>query len=589
MDIHSHAQPDLVRVTHASLELELDFERHEARGRVRLDLERHDPSAPLLLDAQALAIESAAGGDGGAREFRLAPPEAGLGSALTVQLAPADRSVTLRYHTTAGAEALQWLAPEQTHDKHAPFLFTQGQAILTRSWIPLQDSPSVRITYDAAIRCPEGLRPVMSAEQLGRGPDGAWRFRMPQPIPSYLIALGCGDLAFLPISERCGIWAEPGQVEAARSEFEDTEKMVQAAEKLFGPYRWGRYDLLVLPPSFPFGGMENPCLTFVTPTVIAGDRSLVSLIAHELAHSWSGNLVTNATWSDFWLNEGFTNYFEGRIMERIYGTDRARMEEQVDLAELEREMKDLPPRDQILQIDLKGRHPDDGVTDVPYVKGALFLSRLEELFGRGRFDRFLRSYFDSHAFRSMGTEQFVTYLRKVLFAQDPDLARRIDLAKWLGQPGIPEDAPRAQSKSLADVDRQIERFQQGAAPAELETRGWVTHQWLHFLEGIAGKLDAGAMAKLDAEFHFTATGNCEVLDTWLRLAIANGYAPADARIEEFLLTVGRRKYLEPLYKELAKTESGLARAKAIYSRARPRYHALSATTIDAVLGEKKAG
>jgi len=429
----------------------------------------------------------------------------------------------------------------------------------------------------------------MSAERAGQDTDGTFRFRMDRPIPPYLIALACGKLEFRKISERCGVWAEPSVVDRAREEFADTEKMVQAAESLFGPYRLGRYDLLVLPPSFPFGGMENPCLTFVTPTVIAGDRSLVSLIAHELAHSWSGNLVTNATWSDFWLNEGFTVYFEGRIMERIYGTERARMEAQVDLAELEREMKDLPPRDQILHIDLSGRNPDDGVTDVPYVKGALFLTRLEEIFGRGRFDRFLRSYFDSHAFRSIDTEQFVTYLEKVLFAQDRDLARQIDLAKWLGQPGLPGDAPRAQSKALADVDRQIERFEQGAAPAELETRGWVTHQWLHFLEGIAGKLDAGAMAKLDAEFHLTPTGNAEVLDTWLRLAIANGYAPADARLEEFLLTVGRRKYLEPLYKELAKSEAGLARAKAIYARARPRYHALAATTIDAVLGEKKPG
>jgi hypothetical protein len=250
-------------------------------------------------------------------------------------------------------------------------------------------------------------------------------------------------------------------------------------------------------------------------------------------------------------------------------------------------MKDLPPRDQILHVDLRGRHPDDGVTDVPYVKGALFLQRLEEVFGRGRFDRFLRSYFDSHAFRSIDTEQFVAYLRKVLFAQDQDLARGIDLAKWLGQPGIPEDAPYPQSKALLDVDRQIERWKQGAAPAELETRGWVTHQWLHFLEGIADGLDEAAMAKLDAEFHFTATGNNEVLDTWLRLAIASGYAPADERLEEFLLTVGRRKYLEPLYKELAKTEAGLARAKAIYARARPRYHALSTATIDAVLEGKK--
>jgi aminopeptidase N len=587
MDIHSHAQPDLVRVTHASLELELDFERHEARGQVRLDLERVDPSAPLLLDAQALAIESVSGGDGGAREFRLAPPDAAFGSALAVQLAPADRSVTLRYRTTAGAEALQWLAPEQTHDKRAPFLFTQGQSILTRTWIPLQDSPSVRITYDAAIRCPEGLRPVMSAEQLGRGPDGAWRFRMPQPIPSYLIALGCGDLAFLPISERCGIWAEPGQVEAARREFEDTEKMVQAAEKLFGPYRWGRYDLLILPPSFPFGGMENPRLTFATPTVLAGDKSLVSLVAHELAHSWSGNLVTNATWRDFWLNEGFTVYFESRIMEQVYGAERARMERQLAIAELERGMQELEPWQQVLHIQLAGHHPDDGFSDVPYTKGALFLARLEELVGRARFDAFLRKWFDEHAFQSVTTEDFRAFLLREL--PRVESTPGFDLDAWLEAPGLPADAPRPQTESLARVGREIDAWKQAHDAAALATEGWVTQQWQHFLEGIAAGIDAAQMQALDARFGFTRTGNCEILDIWLRLSIQCGYQQADARLEEFLMDVGRRKYLEPLYKELRKTPAGLERAKAIYAKARPRYHAVSSGTIDEVLGWKPGG
>jgi aminopeptidase N len=587
MDIHSHSQPERVRVTHASLELEIDPMQKEIRGTVLLSLDRREIEAPLVLDAKGIAIDSVKGSDGVDRLWQLGAEDPNLGAALSIELAFADTSVRIAYRTTPRSDALQWLDPDQTADHAAPFLFTQGESIFTRTWIPLQDSPGVRITYDARVKGPAGSTVLMSAERAGQDADGAFRFRMDRPIPPYLVALACGKLEFRKISERCGVWAEPSVVDRAREEFADTEKMVQAAESLFGPYRWGRYDLLVLPPSFPFGGMENPCLTFVTPTVIAGDRSLVSLIAHELAHSWSGNLVTNATWSDFWLNEGFTNYFESRIVERVYGTERARMEAQVDLAELEDEMKELPPRDQILHVDLKGRHPDDGVTGVPYTKGALFLTRLEEVFGRGRFDRFLRSYFDSHAFRSIDTEQFVTYLKKVLFSQDPELARQIDLAKWLGQPGLPEDTPRAQSKALADVDRQIERWEQGATAAELETRGWVTHQWLHFLEGLSGKLDADAMTKLDAEFHFTATGNCEVLDTWLRLAIQNGYAPADARLEEFLMTVGRRKYLEPLYKELAKTEAGLARAKAIYAKARPRYHAISAATIDAVLGEKK--
>ncbi|MBK7644570.1 MAG: M1 family metallopeptidase [Planctomycetes bacterium] len=584
MDIHSHAQPARVRVTHASLDLTLDFEAQRADGSVRLDLERSDLSAPLVLDSQALQIGRVEGADGTPREHQLGALDPQLGSALTITLLPGDRSVRVHYRTTKDTQALQWLAPEQTHDKRKPYLFTQGQAILTRTWIPLQDSPGVRITYDAVIRCPAGLTPVMSAEQLGQGQDGAWRFRMQQPIPSYLIALACGEIAFRPISERCGIWAEPGEVDAARAEFEDTERMVQAAEKLFGPYRWGRYDLLILPPSFPFGGMENPRLTFATPTVLAGDKSLVSLVAHELAHSWSGNLVTNATWSDFWLNEGFTVYFETRIMEAVYGTERAQMERQLAIAELERGMKELEPWQQVLHTDLRGHHPDDGFSDVPYTKGALFLTRLEELVGRPRFDAFLRKWFDEHAFQSVTTADLRAFLARELFAGKP--ATGIDLEAWLEQPGLPADAPRPATASLARVDLEVQRWNKSHDADALLTDGWVTQQWLHFLEGIAEGIDGSSLRALDARYRFTSSGNCEILDVWLRLSIRCSYAKADARLEEFLMQVGRRKYLEPLYKELARSPSGLERAKAIYAKARPRYHAVSQGTIDTLLDWK---
>jgi len=587
MDVHSHSRPEVVRTSHASLDLEIDHDKKEIRGAVVLSLERQSREEPLIVDAQGLTIESITGSDGGARFWRLGPEDEDIGSALTIDLLWADTSVRIAYRTTDRSDALQWLDPEQTADRAAPFLFTQGQSILTRTWIPLQDSPGIRITFDARVRAPEEQTVVMSAQQVGKDPDGAFRFRMDRPIPPYLIALACGRIEFRPISERCGVWAEPSVVDRAREEFVDTEKMVQAAESLFGPYRWGRYDLIVLPPSFPFGGMENPCLTFATPTVLAGDRSLVSLIAHELAHSWSGNLVTNATWSDFWLNEGFTNYFESRIMERIYGAERARMEAQIGRADLEREMKDLEPRDQILRVDLRGRHPDEGFSGIPYVKGALFVQRIEDVFGRGRFDRFLRSYFDAHAFRSISTSEFVQYLRTELFSEDPGRAAEIDLRQWLDEPGLPADAPRFQSKALAIVDQEIERWRVGGDPPEVAARGWVTQQWLHFLEGIADEIDATSMARLDEAFHLTRTGNNEILDVWLRLAIRHRYAATDARLEEFLCGVGRRKYLDPLYKELVRTPEGRARAEAIYARARPRYHASSRAAIDKILGEKR--
>jgi hypothetical protein len=331
--------------------------------------------------------------------------------------------------------------------------------------------------------------------------------------------------------------------------------------------------------------MENPCLTFATPTVLAGDKSLVSLVAHELAHSWSGNLVTNATWRDFWLNEGFTVYFEQRIMEKVYGVERARMEWRLAVEDLEREMKDLEPWQQVLHIELAGKHPDDGFSGVPYTKGAAFLKRVEGLYGRERFDRFLTAWFDGHAFRSVTTEEFLAFLDRELFAKDRAKAAEIDLGTWMDAPGMPKDVPVERSPELERVDHEIAKWVAAKDATALDTKGFVTQQWQHLLEGVAAHVDARSMAALDAQFHLTQSHNCEIADVWLRLAIQHGYAAADARLDEFLMTIGRRKFLEPLYKELAKTPAGLARAKAIYAKARSGYHAMTRATIDEVLAK----
>jgi leukotriene-A4 hydrolase len=585
-DEHSFARPNQVRVKHVKLALTLDFDARSARGSAELTFDRKDAVAPLVLDARGLEIESVSGPGGKGRSFQLGKEAEGLGAPLTITLEPGDGHVRIGYRTTGRAEALQWLDPEQTRERRKPFLFTQGQSILTRTWIPLQDSPGVRVTYEASVRAPEGITVVMSAEQLGRGADGAWRFRMTQPIPPYLIALAAGDLAFEPISPRAGVWAEPSLVKAARDELSDTEAMIQAAEALFGPYRWGRYDIIVLPPSFPFGGMENPRLTFATPTILAGDKSLVALVAHELAHSWSGNLVTNATWRDFWLNEGFTSYCEQRIMERVFGVERSRLEKQLSRGELERELVDLQPWQQVLHVDLGKRHPDEGFSGVPYEKGSLFLQRLEAIFGRPAFDAFLRGWFDAHAFRSVTTADLVSWMKQKLFAADPAKAAGLDLDTWLNKPGLPADAPRTTSPALARVDAERQRFLEGAAAAKLDTKGWVTQQWQHFIKTLPADVALERMADLDGAFRFTASGNSEILSDWLLLAIKRRYTPADERLAEFLLTCGRRKFLKPLYTELARTEEGKKKARAIYARARPRYHAVSTGTIDQILGWK---
>jgi len=332
-DQHSFARPEHVRVRHIALDLEVAFNNRRLAGTATLTIERtsNDLTQPLVLDTRGLSVigveTSVDGRTFTSGRFDLGAEQKHLGAPLTIPLPSQPRAVRIRYATGPDASGLLWLDPALTLGKKHPFLFTQSQAIHARSWIPLQDSPGVRVTYDARIKTPPGLLAAMSAVNDPNNPrTGEHRFTMNQAVPSYLIALAVGDLAFAPLGPRTGVYAEPALLKAAADEFADLEKMVTAVEALYGPYRWGRYDVLVLPPSFPFGGMENPRLTFASPTVIAGDRSLVSLLAHELSHSWSGNLVTNATWRDFWLNEGFTVYLERRILEQLYGKPRAVME-----------------------------------------------------------------------------------------------------------------------------------------------------------------------------------------------------------------------------------------------------------------------
>ena len=589
VDAHSLARPDQVRVRHLSLDLNLDFEDKRVHGRATLTLERTDPGAPVILDTHGLVIEGVRGADGGERQWALGDEQGRLGRALTVQLVEDEDEVSVIYSSGPGAEALQFLAPSQTDGGKWPFLSPQGQAILPRSWIPLQDSPAVRMTYDATIRAPRDLTVLMSAgsrngptpvleESTDSAPTDLWRFRMENAIPSYLIALACGDLASHDVSKRCAIWAEPGVLSAAAAEFADVERMVQSAEGLFGAYQWGRYDLLVLPPAFPYGGMENPTLTFLTPTTIAGDQSLVSIIAHELAHSWSGNLVTNATWEDFWLNEGFTVYLERRIMEELYGEERANMERLLAWQNLEQELKALEPWQTVLNIDLAGHHPDDGFSGVPYNKGALFLKRVEACVGREALDPVLEEWFRAGSFQSRSTDEWRRYLLQAF----PNLSGQMDLDEWLNAPGLPADAPRPVSDALTRVDGQLQRLAQGSAPADLDCDGWVTGQWLRFLTGLPEGIGVQVMGQLDQTFGFGASGNSEILFSWLRLAIREGYSDADERLEQFLTTIGRRKFLMPLYEELCATPKGRARAEAIYRKARPGYHAVSAISLDAL-------
>ncbi len=589
-DSHSYARPNESRVTHVALTLDADFEERILEGTAELTVSAAEGVTDIVLDTRDLTIQRVTDLAGTPLQHEMGAADPILGSPLTVTLPRASDRIVVHYRTSPDAAAIQWLTPAQTSDGRQPFLFTQGQAILTRTWVPTQDSPGIRQTYSATITVPANLTAVMSAEHLT--PDGEdagegrrrFRFRLDNPVPPYLIALAIGDLAFQPIGPRSGVWAETGVVARAANEFADLEAMISAAERLYGPYRWGRYDVLVLPPSFPFGGMENPRLTFATPTILAGDRSLVSLIAHELAHSWSGNLVTNATWNDFWLNEGFTTYIENRIMEEVYGAEYARMLEALGRAGLQEELTTLPPDDTRLHVDLVGRDPDEGMTTVAYDKGAAFLRHVELAVGRTPFDGFLRGYFDRHAFQPITTEQFIAELDSELIRGDDALRQRIRPEAWVFRGGLPDNVAPVESEAFTIAAEQANAFAGGAAPATLATTDWSTHEWLHFLGALPQSLPADRLRALDEAFGFTETGNSEILFAWLRIAIRNRYEPALPALERFLTTQGRRKFVRPLFQDLAATDWGRPIAERIYARARPGYHSVTANSVDAVLG-----
>ncbi|HEX6178812.1 MAG TPA: M1 family metallopeptidase [Thermoanaerobaculia bacterium] len=581
---HSYSRPDEVAVEHLALDLQVGFAQKQLAGTATWRITNKANANRLVLDARDLTIRRVTLDGSTPARYVVGAAQGTFGAPLEIEITPATQTVTIDYLTSPSAAALQWLDPAQTAGKRHPFLLSQSQSILARTWVPSQDTPRVRFTYEATVRVPPELLAVMSADNpTERNNSGVYRFRMPQPIPSYLMALAVGDLAFRSLGPTTGVYAEPSVVERAAREFEDTQKMVTAAEQLYGPYRWGRYDVLVLPPSFPFGGMENPRLTFLTPTMIAGDKSLVSLIAHELAHSWSGNLVTNAAWNDFWLNEGFTTYIERRISERLYGRDHAEMLWTLGLKELRDEFELVEAPDEHLVLNLSGRDPDEGATQVPYEKGALFLRLIEETVGRDKFDAFLRKYFDDFAFQTMTTDRFMSVLRERLLAPNNIDESRLQINAWLHAPGLPSSAPVARSQAFALVEEAARAFVAGGAASAIQSDKWTTQEWLHFIHSLPENIGAERMAELDRRFNFTSSGNAEILAAWLELAIDNRYHAAMDALERFLTSQGRRKFLKPLYTKLAETPEGLEFARRVYAQARPTYHSVSVQTIDEIL------
>ncbi|HXH00181.1 MAG TPA: M1 family metallopeptidase [Sphingomicrobium sp.] len=587
VDVHSFAKPLEARVTHVALDLAVDFAAKRLAGTATLDLQARPGATEIILDDKGLEITSITSTDDKPLAYKVGASDAILGAPLTIQIGAA-RKILIRYKSAPDSGALQWLTPDQTAGKKHPYLLSQGQAIENRSWIPTQDSPGVRQTWEAKITVPQPLTAVMSAPRAGepavKGSLRQFRFKMDKPVAPYLIAIAVGDLAFRQLGPRTGVWTEPATLDLAAAELADTEKMVAAAEALFGPYQWGRYDMLVLPPSFPFGGMENPTLTFLTPTFIAGDKSLTSLIAHELAHSWSGNLATNATWADFWLNEGMTTYATTRIVEAVYGPKVAAQQIALGFDDMNTAVTDNggpTGADTRLHIDLKGRSPDDGLTDIAYEKGAAFLRTIELAVGRPAFDVWLKGWFGRHMFQPVTTSIFLADLRKHLIKGDQALENKLQLDRWVNDSGVPTNVAPADPQAFAEVDSAVATFKNGTQPEAATWTRWTTSEKLRFLTRIDERQPAERLAALDRAFNLARAGNNEVRFAFLTLAVAARFDPAVPALEQFLLMQGRRKFVRPLITSLAEDKQwGRPIAVRVYTKARPIYHPVTTRDLD---------
>lgn len=584
-DPHTAARPNDAVATHLEWEAEVDFQRQHIVATAHWLISHKKGVKEIIFDTDGLQIDRVWLDDGDSTDWRLGQEQAYIGSALVVKITDNTQMVHISYRTGKAAKGLQWLEPAQTHDKAAPFLFTQGQAVLTRSWLPCQDSPGIRFSFAARVQVPEGLFAIMSAVNPRQHEDnGIYRFKNDKAIPAYLFALAVGNITFKPYDGRSGVYAEPGMLQKAWWEFAELPAMIRAAEQQFGPYPWDRYDVLVLPPSFPFGGMENPMIMFATPTIIAGDRSLTNLIAHELSHSWSGNLITNASWNDFWINEGFTTYIERRIIELIHGPEYAEMLHALGNQDLEEAMNELSSQPELtkLKLALEGKNPDDALSIIPYQKGFAFLKMIEKEVGRARMDSFVKANYAAHAFTSMTTEDFLVYLRKELL--NDEQFERLQINNWIYSAGLPSNYNRQISLRFALVNEAITLWEQGQAPFSLPTAGWSTYEWLYFFRRIDAKVTSQQLAALDTAFAFSQSGNAELLTAWFVLSIKKNYQVPYPEIEQFLQTVGRRKLLVPVYRELMAHEHSKLLGQNWYAKYRHGYHQVSRNTLDDLTG-----
>jgi leukotriene-A4 hydrolase len=585
-DPHSYADLSQGTITHIDLRITTDFEARILK--IEADYQLAKPvNGSLYLDTASLALERAQT-DGHPIKWEFDQQDLLLGERLHLKGLANTSSFKLAFSTSPEARALQWLPEAQTAGGRYPFLYSQCQAIHARSIFPCQDTPSVRFTFNAEVEVPRALTTVMAAEHVGvreSGEKRVFQFKMPQPIPSYLFALGTGNLAFRELGPRTGVFAEPELIEAAAWEFAENEAKIVEAEKLLGPYLWGRYDLLILPPSFPYGGMENPRLTFLTPTAILGTRGQTALITHELAHAWTGNLVTNATWEDFWLNEGWTTYTEGRITEVLEGKEVADLmaayDNSIMLEAMERFGMDSPLTG--LKVPSEGRDPDETFSVIPYHKGSFFLKECEYVVGRKRFDEFLQNYIARYQFQSLTTEAFLAFLRQEL----PEVFEKVNVQQWVYGTGMPAERTFPQSRLYDTVQNVLLAYQQGNLPSREQVEGWHRYQILAFLQALPKVIPVEHCDHLEQVLELEKRNDAAYYAFYYSLCITSGYQDILSRVEAFVGQIGRMLYIVRVFRAIVGTEWAREHARPLLERVKKRHHKITVHVLDQLLS--KAG
>lgn len=585
-DPHSYTNLDQGRIQHMDLDLNVDFPSNTITGSTVCRLAEAVTGGRLDMDTRDLEILGAMDSNGHALPTELASADDVLGSKLSVDLPAGCESFTVKFRTSPKASALQWLEPSMTAGGKQPYLFSQCQAIHARAIFPCQDTPLSRFTFRCRMTVPEELTVVMAAapgEKMACDAAGmsTYAFEMPQSIPPYLFAFAVGNIVGKELGPRSICYSEPEMLEKSAWEFAEVEEMIVSAEEIFGPYLWDRFDFLVMPPSFPYGGMENPRLTFLTPTLLAGDRSLVNVLAHELAHSWTGNLVTNASINDFWLNEGFTVWAERRILENMNGEEAKSLSAAIGRNGLMQAMASFGEGSEFtkLEINGEGSDPDEFYSLVPYEKGFLFVALLEETLGREKFDAFVKKYIKHFAFTSLTTAQFEAFMEQEL----PGVAARIDADEWIHRPGLPANAPVFASARLEKLEGMAKGWSDGVRPEVTEATNWSPEDWQIYLQALPRHLSLEDCAWLNENFKLNEQGNCEILCNWLAIAVGSNYEPAFQRCADFLGEVGRMKYLKPLYTALVGNSDTRELATQVFARNAPGYHPIARAGLERIV------